>query len=123
MVFLPIKPPIDVHKAWVHQDLRRMTENARRLDEGGHLRKGMTVARAAEVLWTYSSPELYELLVVGRQKSLRPDQINFCPPTPRIADTIATEAFTGADRPTSLRLLSSRVGSFSETVQSVKELL
>jgi AcrR family transcriptional regulator len=46
--------------------LRRMTENARRLDEGGHLRKGLTVARAAEVLWTYSSPELYELLVVRR---------------------------------------------------------
>jgi hypothetical protein len=46
--------------------LRRMTENARRLDEGGHLRKGLSVARAAEVLWTYSSPELYELLVVRR---------------------------------------------------------
>jgi hypothetical protein len=43
-----------------------MTENARRLDEGGHLRDGLTVARAAEVLWTYSSPELYELLVVRR---------------------------------------------------------
>jgi AcrR family transcriptional regulator len=46
--------------------LRRMTENARRLHEGGHLRKGLTVARAAEVLWTYSSPELYELLVLRR---------------------------------------------------------
>ncbi len=46
--------------------LRRMIENARRLHEGGHLRKGLTVARAAEVLWTYSAPELYELLVLRR---------------------------------------------------------
>lgn len=51
--------------------LRRMTENARRLDEGGHLRKGLTVARAAEVLWTYSSPELYELLVLRRAMPLK----------------------------------------------------
>jgi AcrR family transcriptional regulator len=46
--------------------LRRMTDNARRLQEGGHLRKGLSVARAAEILWTYSSPELYELLVLRR---------------------------------------------------------
>jgi hypothetical protein len=44
--------------------LRRMTDNARRLHAAGHLRKGVSVARAAEVLWTYSSPELYELLVL-----------------------------------------------------------
>jgi AcrR family transcriptional regulator len=46
--------------------LRRMTENARRLHEAGHLRKGLGMARAAEILWTYSSPELYELLVLRR---------------------------------------------------------
>jgi AcrR family transcriptional regulator len=46
--------------------LRRMTLNARRLHNAGHLRAGITVAQAADVLWTYSAPELYELLVVRR---------------------------------------------------------
>jgi AcrR family transcriptional regulator len=46
--------------------LRRMTENARRLRDAGHLRAGVTLAQAADVLWTYSSPELYELLVLRR---------------------------------------------------------
>ena len=46
--------------------LRRMTENARRLLDAGHLRAGITLAQAADVLWTYSSPELYELLVLRR---------------------------------------------------------
>jgi AcrR family transcriptional regulator len=42
----------------------RMTENARRLHKAGHLRRGMTVREAADVLWAYSAPELYELLVL-----------------------------------------------------------
>jgi len=46
--------------------LRRMTDNARRLHEAGHLRPGIDVAQAADVLWTYSSAELYELLVLRR---------------------------------------------------------
>ena len=46
--------------------LRRMTDNAHRLRDAGHLREGVTLARAADVLWTYSSPELYELLVLRR---------------------------------------------------------
>jgi len=46
--------------------LHRMTANARRLRDAGHLRPGVTVARAADVLWTYSAPELYELLVLRR---------------------------------------------------------
>jgi AcrR family transcriptional regulator len=46
--------------------LERMTVNARALSEAGHLRPGITVAQAADILWTYSSPELYELLVLGR---------------------------------------------------------
>lgn len=50
--------------------LRRMTENAARLAAAGHLRPGLTVADAADVLWTYSSPELYELLVIRRGMSL-----------------------------------------------------
>jgi AcrR family transcriptional regulator len=46
--------------------LARMTHNARTLADGGHLRVGVTVDVAADVLWTYSSPELYELLVLER---------------------------------------------------------
>ena len=52
-----------------HDRLRRMTLNARRLNEAGHLRKGVTVTEAADVLWTYSAPELYELLVLRRRWS------------------------------------------------------
>ena len=32
----------------------------------GHLRPGITLAEAADIMWTYSSPGLYELLVTGR---------------------------------------------------------
>jgi AcrR family transcriptional regulator len=46
--------------------LDRMTHNARTLHAGGHLRRGITLEHAAEVLWTYSSPELFELLVTRR---------------------------------------------------------
>jgi AcrR family transcriptional regulator len=46
--------------------LTRMTSNARNLAEAGHLRDDITAEQAGEVLWTYSSPELYELLVLGR---------------------------------------------------------
>src|SRR5947209_7519844 len=46
--------------------LRRMTQNARRLFDAGRLRPGIELAHAADVLWTYSSPELYELLVLRR---------------------------------------------------------
>lgn len=45
---------------------RRMTDNARRLHRTGQLGRGVTVAFAADVLWTFSSPELYELLVLRR---------------------------------------------------------
>jgi AcrR family transcriptional regulator len=44
--------------------LRRMTSNARNLAEAGHLRDGITAEHAGQVMWTYSSPELYELLVL-----------------------------------------------------------
>ena len=46
-----------------------MAHNARTLLDGGHLRKGVTLAAATDVLWTYSSPELYELLVINRNWS------------------------------------------------------
>jgi len=44
----------------------RMTHNAQTLLNGRHLRQGMTLDAATDVLWTYSSPELYELLVIRR---------------------------------------------------------
>jgi AcrR family transcriptional regulator len=46
--------------------LSRMTSNARNLAAAGHLRPDITVKQAGEVMWTYSSPELYELLVIKR---------------------------------------------------------
>ncbi len=46
--------------------LSRMTINARGLSGAGHLRPGITPEQAADILWTYSSPELYELLVIHR---------------------------------------------------------
>lgn len=39
---------------------------ARHLDEGGHLRPGVSVEEARDVLWTYNSAEVYELLVMRR---------------------------------------------------------
>lgn len=42
----------------------RMRRNAQTLAERGHLRTGLTLDDATDVLWTYSSPELYELLVL-----------------------------------------------------------
>lgn len=42
----------------------RMHHNAERLAARGWLKPGLTVDRAADILWTYSSAELYELLVL-----------------------------------------------------------
>ena len=46
--------------------LERMTVNARGLHKAGHLRPGLTVAEAADIMWTYSAAEFYELLVLRR---------------------------------------------------------
>jgi AcrR family transcriptional regulator len=46
--------------------LTRMTRNARTLLKEGHLRAGLTLDAAADVLWAYSSAEFYELLVIRR---------------------------------------------------------
>jgi AcrR family transcriptional regulator len=46
--------------------LERMTVNARGLAEAGHLRPGISVEEAADILWAYNSAELYELLVLRR---------------------------------------------------------
>jgi AcrR family transcriptional regulator len=46
--------------------LARMTKNAQALADGGHLRDDVTLDAAAEVMWTYTAPELFELLVRKR---------------------------------------------------------
>ncbi len=48
------------------QRLRRMTANARTLVERGDVRTGVTLEEARDLLWTCSSPELYELFVLRR---------------------------------------------------------
>ena len=47
--------------------LTGMTFFARHLHEGGHLRPGVSVEEARDVLWTYNSAEVYELLVMRRE--------------------------------------------------------
>ena len=49
----------------------RMTHNARQLHIHGHLRHGVSIAHAADILWTCSAPELYELLVRRRGWTLK----------------------------------------------------
>jgi AcrR family transcriptional regulator len=48
------------------QRLGRMEGNARTLHDRGHLRPGMTLGEARDIMWTYSSPELFDLLVGKR---------------------------------------------------------
>lgn len=51
--------------------LRRMRHNARFLEQRGYLREGVDAKQAADILWTCSSAELYELFVLERGWSLR----------------------------------------------------
>ena len=44
----------------------RMTVNARGLAKAGHLRPGITVEQAADIMWALTSVELYELLILRR---------------------------------------------------------
>jgi hypothetical protein len=44
--------------------LHRMERNARRLQERGGLRDGVGLEHARDVMWAYTAPELYELLVL-----------------------------------------------------------
>jgi AcrR family transcriptional regulator len=50
----------------VQERLSGMTEFARDLFQGGHLRPGVTLEEATDVLWTYNSVELFDLLVLQR---------------------------------------------------------
>ena len=73
--------------------LERMRHHARFLKERGYLRQGVTVAEATDVLWTCSSVELYELLVLKRGWSL-PRFAEF------IADFMIAALLPGPDDPT-----------------------
>jgi len=46
-----------------------MTNVARNLADGQHLRDDVSVDDARDILWTYSSPDLYELLAMNRNWS------------------------------------------------------
>jgi AcrR family transcriptional regulator len=52
------------------QRLDRMAQNAQRLREHTGVRRELTVDQVRDVLWTYTSPELYDLLVIQRGWSL-----------------------------------------------------
>lgn len=49
---------------------RRMTDNAESLYSAGHLRPGVTLQVAADLMWSVSAPEMFELLVRRRGWSL-----------------------------------------------------
>jgi len=51
--------------------LERMRHNARFLAERGYLREGVSIREAADLLWTCTSAEFYELLVERRGLRLR----------------------------------------------------
>ena len=46
--------------------LERMDRNAQFLSDAGHLREGVTIAEARDVLWLCSSAEFFDLLVLQR---------------------------------------------------------
>jgi AcrR family transcriptional regulator len=54
----------DLRQKVVQAHLDRMEVNARHLFERGDLRHGVSLAEARDIMWVYSSPELYELLVL-----------------------------------------------------------
>jgi AcrR family transcriptional regulator len=48
------------------QRLKRMRFNARSLARRGFLRPGLSIARAGDICWALTAPEVYELFVVRR---------------------------------------------------------
>jgi AcrR family transcriptional regulator len=56
----------DVWDQIQQQRLTGMSQFAGHLHSGGHLPAGTTVEEARDVLWTFTSPELWELLVIQR---------------------------------------------------------
>jgi len=57
---LPVQQELDDER------LASMTRHARQLAADGHLRPGLSVGRAADILWTYTAPDVFELLVIQR---------------------------------------------------------
>lgn len=49
-----------------HDRDERARHHARFLQQRGYLREGVTLARATDILWTCTAPELYDLLVLQR---------------------------------------------------------
>lgn len=49
---------------------QRMSENAQFLHQAGHLRESMTTRAATDLMWSVTSSEMYELLVLRRGWSL-----------------------------------------------------
>jgi AcrR family transcriptional regulator len=49
-----------------HERLTGMAAFASHLDEGGHLRKGISAEEARDVIWTHNSVEMWDLLVIQR---------------------------------------------------------
>jgi AcrR family transcriptional regulator len=60
-----------VWDALQHERLSGMTRFAGELDRDGHLRAGVRRADARDVLWTFSSLEVWDLLVTQRRWSAR----------------------------------------------------
>jgi AcrR family transcriptional regulator len=79
------------------QRLTRMTHNARNLAAAGHLRTDITPEDAADVLWTYSSPDLYDLLVNKRGWAL--DRYATFVGEAMIAALLPATNHSGTDRP------------------------
>ena len=52
------------------QRLQRMRHNASRLTERGELRPGVTVDVARDIMFAYTAPELYEILVIQQHWSI-----------------------------------------------------
>jgi AcrR family transcriptional regulator len=55
-----------LYSQWRDDQLRGLGALAAHLVEGGHLRPGLTVDQARDLLWTIHSTEVYELLVLER---------------------------------------------------------
>jgi AcrR family transcriptional regulator len=81
--------------------LARMTKNAHTLAEGRHLRDGVSLEQAAELLWTYTSPELYELLV--RKRNWSPQRFGAFVAEALIAALLPPESATASSPPAGAR--------------------
>jgi AcrR family transcriptional regulator len=56
-----------------HERLTGMRMFARHLDQGGHLRPGVSVAEAADVIWAFNSVETWDLFI--NQRGWSPDRL------------------------------------------------